>query len=65
MLMVTRKPGERVIISLDVAARPDLRASELFADGPIEIIMAETGLASARLAISAPGALLVSRAARP
>jgi len=64
MLMVTRKSGERILITLDPNTDPTLSAQELFAQGPIEIIMAETGPTTARVAITAPAPLLVSRAQR-
>ncbi|MHB8253905.1 MAG: hypothetical protein ACYDEV_09460 [Acidiferrobacter sp.] len=64
MLMVTRKSGERILITLDPAADPALRAEELFAHGPIEITIAATGPTSARVAIAAPEPFLISRAPR-
>lgn len=62
--MVTRKPGERLLITLDPAAPADLRARDLFAQGPIEVILAETSPGHARLAIAAPDSLVVSRLPR-
>lgn len=62
MLMVTRKAGERLLITLDPKADPHLTARDLFAEGPIEIILAETGLAAVRLAVGAPRPLAITRA---
>lgn len=64
MLMISRKPGERILITLDPATDSALTARDLFARGAIEIIIAETGPVSARLAIEAPRSLLISRFAK-
>lgn len=62
MFMVTRKAGERILITLDPGADPHLSARDLFAQGPIEIILAEAGSANARLAVDAPRPLMITRA---
>ncbi len=62
--MVTRKPGERLLITLDPAADPDLSARDLFAQGPIEVVLAETSKGHARLAIATPDSLVVRRLPR-
>lgn len=64
MFMVTRKPGERLLITLDPAVGADLSARDLFARGPIEIILAETGQSHARLGVSVSDSLVVSRLPR-
>ncbi|MHB1512523.1 carbon storage regulator [Acidiferrobacter sp.] len=62
MLIITRKRGERIVIDLDPAADPETRAADLFAQGPLEILLVETARGSARLAIAAARSLTVRRA---
>ncbi|HUW98119.1 MAG TPA: hypothetical protein VMV40_04640 [Acidiferrobacter sp.] len=62
--MVTRKPGERIVITLDPHTDPSLSAQDLFAQGPIEIVVAETGPTTARVGIKASAPFLVNRAQR-
>lgn len=62
--MVTRKPGERLLITLDPTTDADLSARDLFAQGGIEVILAETSKGHARLAIVVPNSLVVSRLPR-
>ena len=64
MFMVTRKPGERILITLDPAADADLSARDLFAQGAIEIVLAATSPSHARVAVAVPDALVVSRLPR-
>ncbi len=63
MLMITRKRGERILIALDPETDPTLTAAALFATGPIEIVVAHTSAAAARLAVTTARPLRVRRAA--
>ena len=62
MLLITRKRGERVLIDLAPGADPKLLASDLFSEGPLEILVAATTHGNARLAVTVPKALAVRRA---
>ncbi len=62
MLIITRKRGERIVIDLDPAADPETRAADLFAHGPLEILLVESARGTARLAIAATRSLIVRRA---
>ncbi len=39
MLILTRRPGESVFIDIAESVDPDMTVAELFADGPIEIVI--------------------------
>jgi sRNA-binding carbon storage regulator CsrA len=43
MLILTRKPGESVIIQPDESLDPETPVRELFRDGPIEVIVRNFG----------------------
>ncbi len=62
MLIITRKRGERIVIDLDPTADPETRAADLFAQGPLEILLMETARGTARIAITAARPLTVRRA---
>ncbi|WP_298134864.1 carbon storage regulator [Acidiferrobacter sp.] len=62
MLLITRRHGERILIDLDPRADPQLPAADLFAAGPLEILVMTTARGHARLAVTAPRALTVRRA---
>ena len=64
MLVITRKRGERIVIALDPDSDPELRAADLFAQGPLEIILVAATRSTARLAIAAAKPLIVRRAPR-
>lgn len=62
MLLISRKRGERILIDLAPGADPALLATDLFSEGPLEILVATTAPGSTRLAVSAPTLLTVRRA---
>lgn len=61
MLVLTRRPGESLLLSLDPRADPSMTLGELFARGPIEITCLDTGPGQARIGIDAPRAIAVMR----
>ncbi len=62
MLIITRKRGERIMIDLDPAADPEMRAADLFRQGPVEILLMESARGTARIAVVAARSLTVRRA---
>lgn len=65
MLMIDCKTGERLRITLDLAAAEGQSLQELAAQGPIEVIIARTGPRSVRLAVSAPDTFSLRRLVPP
>lgn len=65
MLMVTRKRGDRLMLELDPQADPTLLARDLFAQGPIEIVIAQTNTSYVRLAVRAPSLVRITYGASP
>lgn len=63
MLILRRRPGELLELSLSPQAPADLRAADLFRDGPILIWLANAnGASSVQLGIEAPQSVTVRRA---
>ncbi len=62
--MISRKTGERILITLDPDVDPGMSAGALFAHGPIEIVVAATGPTTARIALALPPALRADRLGR-
>lgn len=61
MLILTRKPGESILIDRDPALDPNTSVAELFANGPIELIVTRLAGGRVRLGIAAPPGLLILR----
>ncbi len=61
MLVLARKPGESIKISLNKGVDPDIPARVLFESGPIEILVAHLGRSEVKLAIQAHPDLVILR----
>ena len=61
MLILTRRPGQRFIIDLDEAVDPNTPAGELFADGPVQIVVTQVQGAQVKLGITAHPSLSILR----
>jgi sRNA-binding carbon storage regulator CsrA len=61
MLIITRKPGQTVQISLNPAVDPMTPVGEIFADGPIEVVVTRIASASMRVGLRASPLLLILR----
>lgn len=61
MLIITRKAGQVIHIELAADTDPATPVGEIFADGPIEIIVAQVRGAYVRLGVSAPLTLAIRR----
>ncbi|MFA7488779.1 MAG: carbon storage regulator [Lysobacteraceae bacterium] len=60
MLILSRRQGENLIVDLDESADPNLTVGELFADGPIEIVVLGSR-GTVKLGIGAPQELVILR----
>ena len=61
MLVLSRKPGESIKISLNKGVDPDIPARVLFEAGPIEILVAHLGRSEVKIAIQAHPDLVILR----
>jgi sRNA-binding carbon storage regulator CsrA len=61
VLILTRKPGQRVRIEPAAAVDPGTTIGELFADGPIELVVTRVSGHRVRLGIVAPAGLVILR----
>jgi len=61
MLVLTRGVGEIIRIQLAADVDPEISARELFADGPIEIVVTRVQGAQVKLGIIADKRLLILR----
>jgi len=61
MLILTRRPGQRVIIDLDETVDPNTRAGELFAGGPVQILVTHVQGTQVKLGITAHPNLSILR----
>lgn len=61
MLILTRKPGQRIRIEPSPALDPDIRIAELFAAGPIEVVVTRVAGHRVRLGLVAPAGLVILR----
>ena len=61
MLVLSRKLGESIKISLNKGVDPDIPARVLFEAGPIEILVAHLGRSEVKIAIQAHPDLLILR----
>ena len=61
MLILTRHVGEKITISPSIDIPPDMTVSELFADGPIEIMLVKMKGNQAGLGLAAPKNLTILR----
>ena len=64
MLVLTRKPGQQLLIYPDSALPPGLSVAELFASGPILVVVKRVDRSQASLGIEAPRWLRIDRAER-
>jgi len=60
MLILTRREGEAIQIFPSKGLSPATTIGELFADGPIRVMVAETGT-QVKFGVSAPQGLVVLR----
>jgi sRNA-binding carbon storage regulator CsrA len=61
MLVLTRKEGESILISLADNADPDMTLGELFANGPVELYIKNISGKQVGLSFKAPRELLILR----
>ena len=61
MLVLARKAGESIIVTLKEGIDPETPAHVLFDAGPIEILVAHLGRAEVKLAIQAHPDLVILR----
>ena len=61
MLILTRKPGQRITIEPNADLDPETPVRKLFADGPIEVIVSRVNGAHVKLAIQAHPSLQILR----
>lgn len=61
MLILTRKPGQRVRIEPDASLDPGTPIGELFASGPIEVVVTRVAGHRVRIGIIAPSGLTILR----
>ncbi len=61
MLVLTRKPGQKLFVGLDEKIDPIMTAQELFSGGPIEVVVAEVRGAQVRFGIRADPRLVILR----
>jgi len=61
MLVLTRKPGESILINLEEEVDPDIRAADLFAGGPIVVRIVNIAGGQAKVAIEADRRLVILR----
>ena len=64
MLVLTRKPGQLVLISPKPAMPPGLLVAEMFEAGPILLVVRRVDRGSLSLGIDAPHWLRIDRAER-
>ncbi len=64
MLVLTRKPGQLVLIAPEAATPPELPVAELFATGPIMVVVRRIERGQVSLGIEAPRWLHIQRAER-
>ncbi len=61
MLVLTRKPGQRLFVGLDEKIASTMTAKELFSGGPIDVVVAGVQGATVRLGIRADPRLVILR----
>ena len=61
MLVLTRKPGQSLWIGLQEGVAPSMMVGELFAGGPIEVMVTKIQGGQVRLGISADRRFLILR----
>ncbi len=61
MLTLSRQEGESLFIDLEDSVDPNMTVGELFADGPIEILVSTIKRGSVKIGIDAPKELNVAR----
>ena len=64
MLVLTRKPGQLVLIAPEAATPPELPVAKVFATGPILIVVRRIDRGHVSLGIEAPRWLHINRAER-
>jgi sRNA-binding carbon storage regulator CsrA len=64
MLVLTRKPGQLVLISPKAAMPPGLSMAEVFEEGPLMVVVRRVDRGSVSLGIEAPRWLYIERAER-
>ncbi len=61
MLTLSRQEGESLFIDLEDSVDPNTTVGELFADGPIEILVSQIKRGSVKIGIEAPGEINIVR----
>ena len=61
MLVLTRRPGESILIDIPEDLDPNTPVSELFANGPMEVRILSRKASSVRIGIDAPEDLEIMR----
>ncbi len=61
MLVLTRKPGQKLLIGLDETIDPTITAKELFAGGQIEVVVSQVRGGTVKLVIHAHPRLVILR----
>lgn len=64
MLVLTRKPGQLVLIAPKAAMPPGLSVAEVFEAGPILVVVRRIDRGSVSLGVEAPAWLRIERAER-
>lgn len=61
MLILSRKPSESFLMFPDDSVSPDMTVRELFAHGPIEVMVTEHIYGQVRIGVNAPQSIKVLR----
>ena len=61
MLILTRRPGESILIDIPGDLDPNTPVSELFANGPMEVRILSQKASTVRIGIDAPEKLEIVR----
>ena len=61
MLVLTRRPGESILIDIPEDLDPNTPVSELFANGPMEVRILSRKASTVRIGIDAPEELEIMR----
>ena len=61
MLVLSRKPSESFLLFPDDSVSPDMTVRELFAHGPIEVMVTEHLYGQLRIGVNAPRMIKIMR----